>query len=394
MNVIIFFFIIFSLTMMVYSYIIFPLIMKKLSNKPSVNINQSFFPKVAVIMSAYQEEFIIREKLKSLKEQNYPTDLLTFWIASDGSMDGTNQIIQDECINLSNSHVFIFDNRRGKPTVINDLVSKAKAFYKDTDFIILLTDANVIFKNDLVSFLVQPFILPDISLVDSKIEPLCKVSKGISNSENFYLNRETLLKQNEGKWRGLSMGASGGCYAIRSNDYVPVPKNFLVDDFFISFNILLTGKKAILNPMAICYEEVSSSISTEFKRRRRISAGNFQNLFYFLPLFTMKQLSLWFVFFSHKIIRWFGPMFLIFSFLSLFYLAFYQVILYKAIIILSLIIVAVLIFDKFFENINIHLPFLRGVRYFIVINAALLLGCFDFLKGIKNNVWEPTKRNQ
>ena len=109
---------------------------------------------------------------------------------------------------------------------------------------------------------------------------------------------------------------------------------------------------------------------------------------------SLQEMMIEGLFFSHKIIRWFGPMFLIFSFLSLFYLAFYQVILYKAIIILSLFIVAVLVFDKFFENINIHLPFLRGVRYFIVINAALLLGCFDFLKGIKNNVWEPTKRNQ
>jgi cellulose synthase/poly-beta-1,6-N-acetylglucosamine synthase-like glycosyltransferase len=368
--------------------------MKKLSNKKSLNINHSFFPKVAVIMSAYQEEFIIREKLKSLKEQNYPKDLLTFWIASDGSMDETNQIIQDECINLSNSHVFIFNNRRGKPTVINDLVSKAKAFYNDNDFIIVLTDANVIFKNDLVSFLVQPFFLPDISLVDAKIEPLNKVSKGISISESFYLNKETFLKQNEGIWKGLSMGASGGCYAIRSNDFVPVPKDFLVDDFFISFNILLKGKKAILNTLAICYEEVSSSICTEFRRRRRISAGNFQNLFYFFPLFSMNQLPLLFVFFSHKVIRWFVPLFLILSFFFLCYLTFYQVIIYNTIITLSLFLVAVFIFDKFFENINIHLPFLRGVRYFIVINAALLLGCFDFLKGIKNNVWEPTKRNQ
>lgn len=81
------------------------------------------------------------------------------------------------------------------------------------------------------------------------------------------------------------MGASGGCYAIRSKDYVPVPKDFLVDDFFISFNILLKGKKAILHPVAICYEEVSSSINTEFRRRRRISAGNFQNLVHFLPFF-------------------------------------------------------------------------------------------------------------
>jgi cellulose synthase/poly-beta-1,6-N-acetylglucosamine synthase-like glycosyltransferase len=146
--------------------------------------------------------------------------------------------------------------------------------------------------------------------------------------------------------------------------------------------------------MAICYEEVSSSISIEFKRRRRISAGNFQNLFYFIPLFTMKQMSLWFVFFSHKIIRWFGPLFLIISFLFLFYLGFYQDILFYSMIIILFFLGVVLIFDKFFENINIHLPFLRGVRYFVVINAALLMGCFDFLKGIKNNVWEPTKRNQ
>jgi len=345
-------------------------------------------------MSAYQEEFIIRDKLKSLKEQNYPKELLTFWIASDGSTDNTNQIILDECKSLSNSQFFIFEQRKGKPMVINELVSKSNIYYNDILFIIILTDANVIFKNDAVTYLVQPFILPEISLVDSKIEPLNKLLKGISSSENFYLSRESKLKQNEGRWRGLTMGASGGCYAIRSNDYVPVPKDFLVDDFFISFNILLKGKKAILNTMAICYEEVSSSISTEFRRRRRISAGNFQNLFYFLPLFSMKQLPLWFVFFSHKVIRWFGPLFLIISFLSLFYLAFYQVIIYNAMIILSLFLVAVFIFDKYFENINIHLPFLRGIRYFIVINAALLLGCVDFLKGIKNNVWEPTKRNQ
>lgn len=345
-------------------------------------------------MSAYQEEFIIREKLKSLKAQNYPLDLLTFWIASDGSIDKTNQIIQEECKNLSNSQYFLFEQRRGKPEVINDLVSKAKLYYNDVHFIIILTDANVIFNNETVAFLVQPFILPEISLVDSKIEPLNVISKGISMSEHFYLSRETKLKQNEGRWKGLAMGASGGCYAIRSNDYVPIPKDFLVDDFFISFNILLKGKKAILNTSAICYEEVSSSIWTEFRRRRRISAGNFQNLFYFLPFFSIKQLPLWFVFFSHKVIRWFGPLILIISFLFLFYLAFYQVVIYYAVIILSLFLVAVFIFDTYFENITIHLPFLKGIRYFIVINAALLLGCFDFLKGIKNNVWEPTKRNQ
>ena len=368
--------------------------MAKWAKKKDFNFIKPFFPKVAIVMSAYQEEMVIKNKIQSIKDQNYSFDLLTVWIASDGSTDTTNQIIMDECRDFPHFHPLLFDSRRGKPAVINDLVERAKQFYKEDDFILILTDANVILNNDLVSSIVKPFIKNDISLVDAKIYPLERLQKGISVSENYYLNRESFLKENEGKWNGYSMGASGGCYALRSKCYVPVPKNFLVDDFFISFNVMLTGEKAILYSEAICYEDVSSSINIEFKRRKRISAGNFQNLSFFISYFSLNQFKLWFVFFSHKVIRWFGPMLISILFIYMAILSLYYIVVLKYLSILSFFLLTLLILDKFLENINIHLPFLRGLRYFMVINAAILMGCIDFLKGIKNNVWEPTKRNQ
>ena len=383
-----------SFLLLGYTYVVFPLLIYYWAKGKEFTFNLPYFPKVAIIMSAYQEELVIKNKIHSIKNQNYPFDLITIWIGSDGSTDSTNQIIKNECGDIPCFKYFLFNERRGKPVVVNELVKKAKDYYGENDFILILTDANVIMHNDLIMNLVKPLILEDFALVDAKIYPLERHKKGISVPENYYLNTESFLKENEGKWSGLSMGASGGCYGIKSKYFVPIPKNFLVDDFFISFNVLLKGKKAILYSKAICYEEVSSSVNIEFKRRRRISAGNFQNLSFFLPYISLNQFKLWFVFFSHKVIRWFGPMLISILFIYMAILSLYYIVALKYLSILSFFLLTLLILDKFLENINIHLPFLRGLRYFMVINAAILMGCIDFLKGIKNNVWEPTKRNQ
>jgi cellulose synthase/poly-beta-1,6-N-acetylglucosamine synthase-like glycosyltransferase len=383
-----------SVFLLGYSYVFYPIIIKLLASNKKQSFIQTIYPKVAIVMSVYQEEFVIRKKIHSLKLQNYPEGLITIWIGSDGSTDNTNAILAEECEGLPQMHTFYFGNRRGKPKVMNELVEKANFFFGNEDFILILTDANVLFKEDLVLHLVKPFIVPEINLVDSLILPLNQMEKGISFSEKYYLMRESELKCNEGKWAGLSMGASGGCYAIRSKAFVPVPDNFLVDDFFISFNVLLQGGKAILYQEAICYEEVSSAVYTEFKRRRRISSGNFQNLSFFISKFSIKQFTLWLVFFSHKVIRWFGPMLLMVVLFCIFYLSLGDISSAIHWFYFTIFICSVFIFDLYLENKNILLPLLRGIRYFVVINAALFMGFIDFLKGIKNNVWEPTERNQ
>ena len=46
---------------------------------------------------------------------------------------------------------------------------------------------------------------------------------------------------------GSMMGPFGGCFAMRMNLHSPVPKNFLVDDFYICMNIIRKGYKAVNN---------------------------------------------------------------------------------------------------------------------------------------------------
>ena len=49
--------------------------------------------------------------------------------------------------------------------------------------------------------------------------------------------------------------------------------------------------------------------------------------------------------------------------------------------------------DVLLKRMGIHVLLLRNLRYFLLMNTALFQGFFKFLKGIRSNVWEPTKRH-
>jgi cellulose synthase/poly-beta-1,6-N-acetylglucosamine synthase-like glycosyltransferase len=94
-----------------------------------------------------------------------------------------------------------------------------------------------------------------------------------------------------------------------------------MEDFYISMSILSQGKKAISEFGAICHEDVSNDITEEFKRKTRISTGNFQNLSVFWTrLFRFDAVA--FCFYSHKVIRWKGPFIILLMFSAAFILSF------------------------------------------------------------------------
>src|SRR5512133_1975119 len=122
-------------------------------------------------------------------------------------------------------------------------------------------------------------------------------------------------KYHEGKIWGTTMGVYGACYAILHVDFARFPENFSVEDFFITMHIMDKKKKCILNKEALCFEDVPPKLSEEFRRKIRISVGNFQNLFYFKKL-AWPFSNVGFCFVSHKVIRWFGPVLLMVLFIS------------------------------------------------------------------------------
>ena len=351
-------------------------------------------PFVSVIMSIYNEESVIQEKMESLLKLNYPKEKIQIFVGSDCSDDQSNELMAYFNRQYSNVVFIGFKKRRGKPDVVNDLVEKAKEYRSfGDDHLFLMTDASVILEESTLFELVKHFKNPEIALVDANMVSIGMKADGISKVENEYITTEVSLKHNEGIVLGKMIGPFGGCYAIRSNFFSKIPPKYLVDDFYIAMRAFEKGGKAINELDARCFEAISHDIKEEYRRKSRISAGNFQNLSTFKHLlWRLNDLSI--AFFSHKVLRWLGPIFIIFAFLSSLLLSLSGNILYKALFLLLIgFLIIIPIFDVLFKILKINVLAFRKVRYFVMMNVALFEGFIKYLNGIKNNVWQPPKRN-
>lgn len=373
-----------------YSYVLFPWILKWLAGNR--NINASSFsaaelPTLSVLIPAYNEELVIGKKINSVLKSDYPSEKLEILVGSDASTDQTNFILKQLKELNPALQLFLFEERIGKPGIINRLVEKALGE------VLVLTDANVMLENNTLSELVRYFKEDGIGLVDSRLISTGIRKEGISRQEKFYTGREVSIKHHESVLWGTMMGPFGGCYAIRKSLYTPVPDHFLVDDFFINMSVLKQGAYCISNILARVREDVSNSPGEEFKRKKRISAGNYQNLFRFSSMLIKGRKGVGFCFLSHKVIRWIVPFLAIISLSTSLVLAL-TLPLYPALVLLQFLILISPVIDHILRKIGIHSIPLRFISHFVLMNMALLAGFFRFSGRIRNNVWQPTKRNQ
>ncbi len=384
---------------LVHSYLFYPLILSLLARGKKSNAilydKTEDLPQVSVVMSVYNEERVIRQKLDSLIAVNYPRDRWRILIGSDCSSDQTNAIITEYAKSYPELHFFPYTERQGKPIVVNKLVESAASLVPlSADHLFLFTDASVILAEDTVWQLVRHFKNPEIFLVDANMQTMGVQQKGISRSEHQYLSGEVRLKQMESLVWGKMIGPFGGCYAMRSNYYEPVPPGYLVDDFYITMRAYEKGGMAINELKALCYEGLSHDIKEEYRRKSRISAGNFKNLATFKHLLWPPYRPLAFGFLSHKVLRWFGPFFIIFVLVSCSYLAWSGNNFYRGLLfLLGLWFIGAPILDGLLQRLKINWLPLRSITYFNNMNLALLEGFFKYLKGVKSNVWQPPRRD-
>lgn len=383
----------FSVMLLLHSYFIYPFLMKIIAR--SKKMNQNIFalhqlPKVAIVIAAFNEEKVIEEKIIKTLKTNYPIHLITLFIGSDNSTDKTNAIIEKYANQYQNIVFKNFIERSGKQEVLNKLFEHYIS--KNEYEVCIMTDANILFTENTIYELVKHFKNEQIGIVCGNIKNKNIKSSGISKQEQFYILNENELKINEGLVFGSSIAAFGACYAIKRALVPLIPKNILMEDFYISMHVLKNHFQVVTEPLAICYEDLPQKINEEFKRKKRISTGNFQNLVYYYPLLYRGKFGIAFPFFSHKIIRWFGPFILIALYLSLWFLFKEPLYLYTFLGVHVFLTLASL--DYILKAININVNLLRLMRYFLLMNAALFLGFFIYMKGVKTNIWQPTKRNE
>lgn len=387
-----FFLILFILCLFVpiYSYVVFPWLMKQKANKqkPEKNNYSNIidWPAVTIVFSVFNEESVIIRKLESLIHSDYPKDKLQILIGSDNSSDKTNVIIEEYIVKYPYIKLVKKTTRHGKLKIINELVDLITTQH------VVFTDANVFFEPNAVKALVYNLVVKNADMVCGNILKFSPKNEGISSQEIFYMNFENQLKYNESLVYGFIVGVEGGCYAIKKENFVKVPDGFLMDDFFITLDVISKKGKVLFEPEALCYEDVNDAPMIEFKRKIRISLGNFRNLkFYKHLLFPMTH-GFGFAFFSHKVLRWFTPFSIVFSFLlALALLMYCQFFKWVALTYLLLIILPIL--TIFLEKIKLKIPFVNALGHFILMNFALLLGYFKFISATNESAWEPPKRN-
>tara|TARA_R110002096_G_scaffold132768_3_gene283302 strand:- start:89986 stop:91152 length:1167 start_codon:yes stop_codon:yes gene_type:complete len=386
---ILFFQIIFALCLfgIFQTYIFYPLFMILFSKIKNWKIEDDLreYPNVEIIFAAYNEESVIEKKIHSCFNSNYPKEKISLRIGSDNSTDASETIIQKLQGHYPNLNLKSFKSRTGKSGIINDLVKESKAE------ILILTDANIIFKANTIEELIRP-LNNKVGAVGGRIVYDKHQSSGISKQEDSYLQLENKIKSAESLLFKAAMGLEGGCYAIKRELFPQIPPRFFMEDFFVSLSVIEKGYQVLFNSHAICFEDVSTDKNEEFKRKVRISIGNFQNLGRFKGLIIKRFKPIGFSFLSHKILRWLTPFFLILLLLSSLILSkdslFFQSFsgLYFLFIVLGTLGIL------FSQNKSIGL--LKYPGHFIHMNLALLKGFFIYLKGVKSNVWQPTNRNQ
>ncbi len=370
-----------------YSYLVYPVLLNFLArNKESNKTVYSFeeLPPLSILIAAHNEEHVIEEKLRSIFGSHYSNDKLEVFVGSDASIDRTDEIVESLGKEYGNLHLEKFTSRTGKINIINKLVSLS------TNPIIVITDANVMFNEETLHELVKHFANKQIALVDSHMMHKGSHKTGASSGESFYVRQEVKTKNHEGVLWGTMMGPFGGCYAVRKEYFHNVPGNFLVDDFYINMKALEMGGKAISELNAEVYEDVSHKPKVEFNRKVRIATGSFQNLFVFFKL-LFRPGAIGFSFFSHKVIRWLGPVFFLCMFFSSCVLA-YEYPLFAYIFWIEILMLIIIPIDYLFYIIGIHFKVIHILRYFFFTNLAVFIGMLKAIGGVSSSVWEPTKR--
>ena len=381
--------------LVVYNYLLYPLVLAFFSKGKSIKgeeFSRSELPKIALVFAAYNEEKVIVDKLINLDSLDYPLDRLDIHVGLDHPDDQTASLIKQHSPQKFPFFVHHFKERSGKANVLNKIFNYSLEI---TDYdIVVMMDANIISKENCLIELAKYFKNEDVGLVAAVIENSVKDDTDIAKQEQYYIKKESQIKVHEGLLFGATIGAFGACYAIRSKYVKTIPSNFLMEDFYLSLNVLEEDAICMTNPEAIVYEDLPGTLQEEFKRKRRISAGNFQNLKIYIHLLWTKNWRVGLPFFSHKILRWMSPFLILTAIiLSCLLLAMEpNSFFYRLVFILMLANLILPLVDIVLKRMNISVNLLRLHRYFISMNIAMFLGFIDWIRGVKTNIWKPTER--
>ncbi|WP_297814318.1 glycosyltransferase family 2 protein [uncultured Polaribacter sp.] len=234
----------------------------------TVEVDHSYEPEVTLFIAAYNEKDYVDAKMENTLSLDYPKDKLNIVWVTDGSDDGTPDLLKD----FPNTTVHHLDERNGKIGAMN----RGMDFVKTP--IVIFSDANTNLGKESIRRIVNLFSNPTVGCVSGEKRIIEKESDVASGAgEGIYWKYESTLKKWDAELYSV-VGAAGELFAIRTELYRHVEKDTLLDDFIISLRVAQDGYTIQYDPEAYAIETASANVKEELKRKIRISAGGIQSI--------------------------------------------------------------------------------------------------------------------
>jgi len=340
-------------------------------------------PEVTLFIPAYNEVNYIEAKINNCLSLDYPKEKLTILFVADGSDDGTYEKL------LSYPHVKVLYEkvRSGKIEAMNRGMK-----YVDTP-IVIFSDANTTLSANTVKEMVNRFRDEKTACVAGEKRIINK-DGAAGAGEGLYWKYESFLKKMDDKLYSV-VGAAGELFAIRTALFQSVEKDSILDDFMISLRLAQKGYKTAYCPQAYAMESSSASVGEELKRKIRIAAGGIQSIVRLLPLLNIfKYKILSFQYISHRVLRWtITPLALLFLLIvNLFIVIYHQGLLYQYLLLAQILFYLFAFIGWIFRNSKVTIPGFFVPYYFFIMNYAVYLGFFRYIRKKQSVNWERAKR--
>jgi len=335
-------------------------------------------PSVTLVISAYNEERVIRRKIENSLNLDYPKEQLEILVVSDGSTDGTEAIVGE--FKPRKVGLRACQGRQGKVSCLNRVMPDVRSE------LVVMSDANSMYEPGSLRRLVRHFADPRVGCVCGRLSFVNPHGVPAGKAERAYWTFEGTIKRLESSLGSL-LGANGAIYAYRRNLFKPVDPLMFCDDV-IPVRIAIEGYLTIYDAEARCTEEASEE-RVERRRRARHASFGLRSMISLLGQSLRRgRILLAYQCLSHRILRWAGGPAIAAILLSSLFLPgpWRSLVLIGQGIFYGIALVGFLTSRKGVGLVPLYLAY-----YFLVINFAGLSGLKAFVLGTDTPCWTPRR---
>ncbi|MBK8953628.1 MAG: glycosyltransferase family 2 protein [Chitinophagaceae bacterium] len=379
-----------SISILFYCYLGYGLLVFFLNNikvlftgRKSIEITE--WPAVSLIISAYNENDILEQKITNTLSIDYPTEKLKVIVVTDGSGDGSENIVK-QYGSIQSLHKA---EREGKTAAL-----KRAMKHVDTPYVVF-SDANTMLNTECLKKIIAHYKNKRTGAVAGEKKILQNNNfSAVGEAEGIYWQYESFMKKMDAELYTV-VGAAGELFSIRTSLYKEPDDKIILDDFVLSMMVCLQGYRIAYEPGAFATESPSASFEEERKRKVRISAGAYQSIGYLrqcLNIFKYPALS--FQYISRRLLRWTAcPLLLVIVLVCNVVLAVNSNNgLYQSLLLTQLIFYLFAFAGWLFALAGKRAGLFTIPFYFVFMHYCLVSGFVKFVRGKHSVLWEKSTR--